>query len=226
MLTLLTATGARPEAWAICEKLMLRQTYTGPVHWVIVDDGEQAQPVTFSRPGWKLEVIRPTPFWKEGQNTQARNLRAGLEAIRKDALLVIIEDDDHYRADWLEVVASKFDRAELIGECQAKYYNVQTHQARELHNNGHASLCSTGMRGPAIERFRAICQSHKKFIDLELWRKHNSRHLFSGGRVVGIKGMRGRGGIGAGHRPTFSGDTDTSGEILRRWIGKDAEFYL
>ena len=32
MLTLLTATGARPEAWAICERLMLRQDYAGPFY--------------------------------------------------------------------------------------------------------------------------------------------------------------------------------------------------
>ena len=51
MLTLLTATGARPEAWAICEQLMARQTYAGPVRWVIVDDGPVAQPVAFQRAG-------------------------------------------------------------------------------------------------------------------------------------------------------------------------------
>ena len=51
MLTLLTATGARPEAWAICERLMARQTYAGPVRWIIVDAGPEAQPVTLQRAG-------------------------------------------------------------------------------------------------------------------------------------------------------------------------------
>lgn len=74
MLTLLTATGARPQAWAICERLMMAQDYSGPVRWVIVDDGKEAQPVTFERDGWTLEVIRPAPYWRQGQNTQARNL--------------------------------------------------------------------------------------------------------------------------------------------------------
>lgn len=52
----------------------MAQDYKGPVRWVIVDDGKEAQPVTFQRDDWTLEVIRPTPFWRQGQNTQARNL--------------------------------------------------------------------------------------------------------------------------------------------------------
>src|SRR5690606_8566975 len=78
LFTLLSATGARPEAWAICERLMARQDYAGPVRWVIVDDGPEPQPVTFQRDGWVLEVVRPEPYWQPGQNTQARNLAAGL----------------------------------------------------------------------------------------------------------------------------------------------------
>jgi len=73
-LTLLTMTGARPEAWAICETLMLRQTFTGAVRWIIVDDGPIAHPITFSRAMWVLEVVRPIPFWVSGKNTQARNI--------------------------------------------------------------------------------------------------------------------------------------------------------
>lgn len=69
MLTLVTATGARPEAWALCERWMLRQTFAGPVRWVIVDDGPEPQPITFRRAGWELVLIRPAPFWRPGQNT-------------------------------------------------------------------------------------------------------------------------------------------------------------
>jgi len=69
MLTLLTATGCRPQAWAICEELMRRQSYAGPVKWIIVDDGEVAQPITFKRSNWLVVVTRPEPFWKSGQNT-------------------------------------------------------------------------------------------------------------------------------------------------------------
>ena len=88
MLTLLTATGCRPEAWALCERWMARQTYAGTVRWVIVDDGPDEQPITFEREGWVLEVLRPTPRWRLGNNTQARNLSEGLAVIGADALVV------------------------------------------------------------------------------------------------------------------------------------------
>lgn len=226
MLTLLTATGARPEAWSICQRLMLRQDYAGPVHWIIVDDGPEAQPVTFQRDGWTLQVIRPEPYWQAGQNTQARNLLAGLTVVPAGARLVIIEDDDHYASDWLGTVDAALDRAELVGEYRARYYNLPTRRARQLSNTQHASLCSTGMRGAAIDTFRWACDRHAKFIDLELWRKHRSRYLFGGSRVFGIKGLPGRGGIGMGHSKDFAGTHDPDGRILREWIGDDADMYL
>lgn len=226
MLTLLTATGGRPAAFALLEKMMLAQTYAGPVKWIVVDDVFPAQPVTFNREGWELCILSPGPLWKPGDNTQARNLLAGLAHVSADAKLVIVEDDDHYKADWLEVVDKWLDRAELVGECEARYYNVATKQGRQLSNRHHASLCSTAMRGDAIKAFRDVCRTGAKFIDIELWRKTRSRMLFTGNRVTGIKGMPGRGGIGMGHKRDFRGQHDPDGKLLRSWIGANAEWYL
>ena len=126
MLTLLTATGCRPEAFAITEKLALNQTFAGDVHWILVDDGEVAQPITFSVPNWTLTVIRPEPFWKKGENTQARNLLAGLEVVPDDARLVIWEDDDYMAPSYLSWVNNRLDKADLVGESHAWYYNLPT----------------------------------------------------------------------------------------------------
>jgi hypothetical protein len=226
MLTLLTATGARPQAWALCERLMQRQVYAGRVHWVIVDDGETAQPITFSREGWSLEVLRPQPFWRAGQNTQARNLMAGLSRIGADARVLVIEDDDWYAPDWLAHAAAQLDRAELVGEGRARYYNVATRIGRQLSNAGHASLCSTALRGRALALLRDVALTHPKFIDLELWKRHGRGIVFDGHRVVGIKGLPGRGGIGMGHRAEFRGTADACGGLLQEWVGADAELYL
>lgn len=226
MLTLLTATGARPAAWALCERWMARQDYTGPVRWIIVDDGPEPQPVTFRRDGWQLVLVRPSPHWAPGQNTQARNLLKGLAAVDPADRLVIIEDDDWYAPDWLTTVAAELQHAELVGEHRARYYNVQQRCGRQLVNTGHASLCSTAMRGSALQDFADACRARPKFIDLELWRRARGRRLFGGHRVVGIKGLPGRGGIGMGHDPEFSGEADASGALLRDWIGEDAEVYL
>lgn len=204
---------------------MSAQTYSGAVRWVVVDDGEEAQPMTFHREGWEVVMIRPTPFWQPGQNTQARNLLAGLDAIGSDERLVIIEDDDWYAPDWLSTVSAKLEQSELVGESQARYYNIALRRGRQLSNNAHASLCSTAMRGDALSVFRSVCYRSQKFIDLDLWRRARSRHLFGGHRVVGIKGLPGRGGIGMGHRDDFSGKDDADGSLLRAWVGDDAGMY-
>jgi len=226
MLTLLTATGCRPKAWEICERLMAAQRFTGAVHWIIVDDGVDAQEITFSRPGWTLTVVRPEPFWMPGQNTQARNLAAGMAHVAPTDRLVIIEDDDAYPPTWLATVDCWLEHAELVGETYARYYNVATRTARQLHNSEHSSLCSTAMRGSALMTFTCLLQISSKFIDIELWRSVKSKRLFRGGNVVGIKGLPGRFGIGMGHRPDFQGAHDKSGKILREWVGENAALYL
>lgn len=225
MLTLLTATGARPQAWAICEQLMARQDYAGQVRWLVVDDGPEPQPVTFQREGWEVKVIRPTRCWRPGQNTQARNLLQGLAHCSARDRVVVIEDDDWYAPDWLSHVAAQLEQAELVGESHARYYNIALRMGRQLNNAGHASLCSTALRGRAIDALRKACQSAPQFIDMRLWRRFQGGHLFGGHRVVGMKGLPGRAGIGIGHNAKFSGTADPDGSLLREWIGADARLY-
>jgi len=225
MITLLTATGCRPDAWALCERWMMAQTYAGPVRWVIVDDGEEAQPITARRHGWHIDIVRPRPYWKPGDNTQARNILAGLAVIGVDERVVIIEDDDHYKPDWLRVVDRELEKGELVGEFLARYYNVETRKGRQLRNDRHASLCSTAVRGRGLAALRVACQQRPKFIDLALWNNFRPHHLFGGHRVTGIKGLPGRGGIGMGHRSEFKGTDDPTGVLLREWVGADARHY-
>ena len=193
--------------------------------WIVVDDGPEPQPVAFQRDGWTLQVLRPEPAWKPGQNTQARNLLAGLAHCCSTDRVVVTEDDDHYAPDWLTTVDAMLEKAELVGECRARYYSLPLRSGRQLQNAGHASLCSTAVRGGAIDALRKACQSAPKFIDLQLWRRFPRRHLFGGHRVHGIKGLPGRGGIGMGHSPGFRGTPDPDGSLLRSWIGQDAGLY-
>jgi hypothetical protein len=226
MLTLLTATGCRPDAWALCEQWMARQTYAGPVRWVIVDDGIVEQPITFARDGWACEVLRPVPRWRLGENTQARNLREGLEVIGADARVVIIEDDDWYAPDWLEHVSQALEASQLVGEARARYYNVRTSLYREHGNEQHASLCATAVRDEALAALRFVTETAAKFIDLVLWKQGiKEQALFTGHRVVGMKGLPGRYGIGYGHTASMRGMFDPTGVRLRQWIGDDADAY-
>lgn len=220
MLNLLTATGARPEAFDLCKRWMEAQDYTKPVRWVVVDDGPEPIETSFSRENWEIVRVRPEPLWSPGKNTQARNLLYGLHEVTGP--LAIIEDDDYYAPDWLTTVVEQLEVAELVGESGAVYYNVKTRTSKRMDHPRRASLCATALRGSAIDRLREVCKSHRKNIDIHLWR-HPSRHTFHGNRVIGMKGLPGRENIGIGK--SLSGKPDTNLTILRGLIGKDADHY-
>lgn len=225
MLTLLTPTGARPKAFAFCEKMMQAQDYDGPVRWVIVDDGEEEQEVKFCREGWELCIIRPGYRWRSGLNTQAANLASGLAEISHSERVAVIEDDDCYLPGYLSAVNEWFSKADLVGESLARYYHVPRAVYREMDNKTHASLCSTAMQGTALQAFRDEVMRSHKFIDIELWKNYQgSKKLFRTHHVVGMKGLPGRDGIGAGHR--MDGFRDSSREILEAWVGEYAFDYL
>jgi hypothetical protein len=226
MLTLLTATGARPVAWALCLRWMSLQTYRGPVRWVVVDDGPQASPATDFPRHWTVDVLRPDPLWVPGQNTQARNLQAGLGVIDDSEKLVIIEDDDYYAPEWLAQVHGWLDHHDVVGEPRARYYHVGRRIAHEHRNTTHSSLCSTATRGAGTATLREACQQQDEFIDIVLWRKARVKALYESHYVVGIKGLPGRQGIGIGHRDSFKGTPDPTGAVLRKWIGDAAAHYL
>jgi glycosyltransferase involved in cell wall biosynthesis len=198
---------------------MGNQTYTGPVRWVIVDDGKDPQKITIER-DWEIKVIRREPFWKPGQNTQAQNLLLGLKHCTDK--LAIIEDDDYYHPDWLTAVSEMLNHAELVGESHARYYNIRTKTAKTGKNKSHSSLCSTAMRGKAIQTFARVSRPNVRFIDKDLWQRHTDKKLFPTNYVVGIKGMPGRNGIGTGHNSLPVDDQDRS--IFKAWV-KDHELY-
>jgi hypothetical protein len=223
VLHLLTPTGARNRAWAICERLMAAQDYPGPVTWIIVDDGPEPQPVTFNRPGWDIRVIRPEPLWREVLNTQARNMLAGLDRVPDDARLAIVEDDDYYVPGYLSAVAGWLESADLVGETITRYFNVASQVPHENTPVKYACLFATAVKGTALLMLRSLCQQNVQFFDIELWRNfRGEKALHQTHHCVGIKGMPGRPGITAGHK--LPGVANPA--RLREWIGNDADLYL
>jgi hypothetical protein len=224
MLTLLTATGCRPVAWEICQRLMERQTFRGQVHWIIVDDGDPQQPISLRR-GWSLDIARPTPRWQPGENTQLRNLRAGLAAVGPRDRVAIIEDDDFYDVDYLAQVDTWLNSADLVGESHARYYNVSSRRWTLCNNDRHASLCSTAVTGAGLIALRGVVAGSADFIDVDLWAMQHGI-LYRTDYVVGIKGLPGRRGIGMGHMDDF-GKLDPDGAVLRGWCGTEyADMYF
>lgn len=222
MLTILTMTGERPESFELCKRWMRNQTYRGAVRWLIVDDGRLAQRYSDTPAGWDIWVIRRAPYWEPGQNTQALNILAGLEHVDADARLVVVEDDDYYHPHYLAAVDGWLETADLVGESHTLYVNLANATAHRNKNHAHASLCATAIKGAAIDRFREMAAGNHKFVDMKLWGGFTgSKRLHASDHVVGIKGLPGRAGIGAGHRMIGALGIDQ----LRQYLGDDAQHY-
>lgn len=222
-LTLLTPTGGRPDAFALCETFLARQTFTGDIQWIVIDDCDPPTPCTLNQ-----TVLRPTPHWRPGQMTQARNLLHALPLIRHDKILHI-EDDDWYSPDYLSIMSSRLDTHPFIGESHSHYYNVAVRRYRTFDNTLHSSLAQIGFRSDLLPRFKKLCSRPPGSLDIYLCRDARALlHLTPwSGIYLGIKGLPGRPGTVRGHRDTSSNSwhPDPDLAILQSWIGPDALLY-
>lgn len=226
-LTAITCACHRPEAFALCERYMARQSVK-PIQWLVIDNDEPKTTCTLGQEYY---------HWPEcsGRESLVLKLRRVLEKdmVKGDAI-VFIENDDAYASDWLEWCADKLGSFDLIGEGRALYYNVR-HRFWFVHTNlAHASLCQTAISRKIFPDFLRQCQrSLNPYVDELFWRsfrglkmvfdpkKHGSRT-----RVVGIKAMPGRTGYGGGHRGRDrSAVADPDLAKLRSLIGADADAY-
>ncbi len=175
--TLVTPTRDRPEAFALCARWMSRQTFRGPVQWIIVDDGDA--PADFNairdldvvREKWEVLHVDRDP--SKVVNTLPQNMLAALaQDIRGDVVLVI-EDDDWYAPVYVEEMAWRLRSADLVGEARARYYNVQERRYGTMENNKHASFCRTGIRASLVPSLRQVAEAalaaDDPFLDMRLW---------------------------------------------------------
>jgi len=222
--TLITPTGCRPSAFALCEKWIARQTFQN-FNWIVVDDGELPTPTTMGQ-----IVVRVEPLWRPGDNTQCRNLRAGIvECPFVRDILFFIEDDDWYAPAYLDVMLGALGDNDMIGIGRNAYY----HMRRLYHKHGnteHASLCATAIHRRVIPHLLAAMDTGKWAFDMHLWRQPQGlkRKVIFDELVLGMKGMPGRGGICPAHDAKawslWKPDPDLS--WLRSYIGDDVNEYL
>lgn len=227
-ITIITPTGGRPECFALCEFMMNRQDYAGPVQWLLIDD---CVPQTIMTMG--QDLINPLPVWQPGQNTQARNLLLAIPKVKHDIVL-LMEDDDYFRLDYLSLMSRRFHSARtfLVGEGNSHYYHPVNRQYKIFHNPRHSSLCATGIRADHLHMLTAVCEQfpHGGILDIPLWRRAGNNpgaviHPYSGA-CIGIKGLPGRPGITGAHREQVRGwFADPDCTMLRSWIGDDANLY-
>jgi hypothetical protein len=224
--TLITPTGWRQQGFSLAEKYVARQTYKGPIQWIVMSDDKEDSPTVCTM---GQEYYPCSLKWKPGLNTQRYQFAEALPRIKGD-LVLIWEDDDYFKPDYIAVMVDFLKYADLVGECDVTYYSLITKGFREMNNRAHASLTQTGFRRSYLPQFERAVHSGQTFMDIALWTtakgKAHKNILFSGLNLcLGIKGL-GRKGIGFGHQETTDFIADHSFVKLRTLIGiEDAKAY-
>lgn len=207
--SLITCTGSRPEALALCEQYILNQTVKRDSEWIIVDDSSEMLPANktiFQHNGYTLvkKFFRGPRKWEEGLNTHRFNMEEAIKHV-KGKYIFFWEDDDLYKPAYIETMLELLKHADIVGEAKAKYYNLELPGFKELHNYRHASLCQTAIKRSVLPLVKEAVNSGEMYFDVHLWRNVQEKRipylLFAESNlVIGIKGMPGRAGIGVGHK--------------------------
>lgn len=205
--TAITATYQRPEAMALCEKYLKRQTRP-PDQWLVLDGPE------------------PMPA----------KILAAIEGGKIEGdVVAFFEDDDWFRADWLDWVHGGIERGyEMIGEGMAVYYNPRSRWWSECLNIRHAALVQTAVHRDMLEQVANVIRSFESpFFDTRIWHLNANKFLglpktHAERRVVGIKGLYGAAGYSGEHAAVLPREAHADPSMLQlwRWLGPDAESYL
>lgn len=238
MIVLITPTGARPDQFKMCMIWMARQTYIGEVTWIIIDDAipRTTNEVTENfRENWHIIKINPVPMWQRGQNTQSRNMLAGItyiESLNDVKAIFIIEDDDYYKPNYLERMMQRLGKFKVLGEMNTIYYNVYYRNYFINRNTSHSSLFQIALVPEILSLFKNCL--NERFMDFKFYEKLHAQGFVQRGEVsffnennlaVGMKGMPGRAGIGAGHGRAMNMLPDHNLIYLKQIIGDDAKYY-
>jgi glycosyltransferase involved in cell wall biosynthesis len=217
MLTLITPTSDRPEAFRMCEWLIKRQTVPW-YRWIIADGGSQKLTPTMGQ-----EHLIVSHHENPVQNFRA-NLRAALDRVQDNELIAFIEDDDWYAPEYLQWIGNKLQSHDLVGAARAKYYHLTNALWKEMGNTHHASFCQTGVTRSAVKWLRNYLRSDagNAFVDMHLWKDTTlnipSRWLEPESTLtIGMKGLPGKTGLGNGHRIN-SGRDDSSRRMLKQLV--------
>lgn len=234
LVSIITCTGGRPEAFSLCTKYLRRQTYKGPIQWIIVDDSTpETVPPTFDS-GVQIDYVRGPVAWRPGLNTHVANLNAALPKIKGD-IITFFEDDDFYHPMYLEKLLYLLDKWEAAGCAHNLYYALKDRAWKDWRNLEHASLCSTAFHRSMLPIFEeAVNDGTSPWIDIHFWKKAKEQHrdvcLLWGAYInIGMKQLPGKPGIGAGHRGVADDRfmRDPVFAKLKEWVGEeDAAPYI
>jgi len=224
ILTLITPTGDRPLAFALCQNWIRKQTLQ-PNQWIVVDDGKVPL-----KPYVPMQYVRREPQPDDPKHTLVLNLKTAMPLIKGDKIM-IIEDDEYYAPEYLEEMACRLNQHEIVGIGRSRYYHLPSGNYSRLPNITQASFAEMAFRSSFLPEFKKFLNGGQ-YIDIIIWRNIDKKRRFvfiDNGKplYVGMKGMPGRHGIGGGHdknhRIYRCHHCDESRKILNSWIpDKDA----
>ena len=228
-LTVITPTGARQEAFKLCERYVSRQTLQ-PHQFIVMDD---EVPRTICTMGQEYIFCPQFKGRMSLLNKIAFLISSG--KVTGDAL-VFVEDDDWYHPKWLQFCSDQLEKYDMIGEGHAIYYNVRYRYWIDYRNMSHSSLCSTAIRSNLFPKVLELCDTTTNkdpFLDQRIWLDNGgikcSKRVFrpdAGRLVIGIKGMPGRAGYNVGHdKMAQDAIRELNMAKLRTLIGSDADAY-
>lgn len=225
--TVLTCTGNRKHLIPQLKKYLDRQTVQ-PGQWLIIDDGEDKIPP---------EMIEGADrFFRDrtSESNQKNLIRSMLEVLIfvKYEKVIIMEDDDWYHPQYLEVMSNYLDQYDLAGQKNTYIYNVP---AKAWYQSDCKEACTLGRTGFTKAVFNTIQETlpkTRRMPDMAIWLNYEGNkimlppdpHLY-----VGIKGISNNAITKADHDPESSRlkNKDENFEDLRKLIGdEDAEFYI
>lgn len=231
LVSLITCTGFRPEALAMCQKFLERQTFKGEMNWVIIRDDLIDTPIQSKRANLKIQNIKGPRLWDKTYNTHRGNMEAGLTLVKDSEYIFVIEDDDYYAPDYVEKMLGLLRYVTVAGLSYTRYFHVKMPGWKVHPNNKHASLSQTAIRKPAASALMTSVNSGDLYFDGVFWNsilEDNIPHALLGntGLSIGIKGMPGREGITPSHRELRDYLIDPTLTKLKEWIGEDYKLYL
>lgn len=191
----LTPTGDRPDSLALSRFYFerARDYFGNDVTWMVVDDGI----IPFDPGG--CTYIRRKP---DGPNSLGKNLKYAFAngALEGESILMW-EDDDWYAPTRISNQLRYLNRWPLHGYSKSIYYNLRVGGVFQHENFLHSSLFETAMRRETAQTFDALINNHlgEPFLDLLLWKKVKGGLTIHCGEAIGIKGAKGRSGLGSGH---------------------------
>lgn len=221
MMTVITPTGDRPEAFELTRKWIFEQTKQ-PDQWIVIDDGKIPLPDYLQA---NLQYIRREPSIDEG-HTLTLNMKEAVKYIKGDMIL-IVEDDDWYGPTYIETMEKYLQNYDLVGESLARYYHLTAMKYRRIGNTQHASFCQTGFTERLLPTF-IKCLEGDPYIDFRFWtavQDHKFLINDADDRLqlhCSLKGMKGRKGIGTGHdKDARYYHVDVGLENLIKWVGEE-----